>query len=414
MVTTLSDASRMDARVRDPGASAAVAPGRALLLEPQPFYTDRGTPIAVRDVLRALSELGWRVDVLTFPMGEDVQIPNVTLHRVGNPLGFRHVKVGFSPQKLLLDGLLAAQLRSRLRAVRYDVVHAVEETAIIYAGMAGRGGPPFVYDMASSLPEQLVAHPLFRWGPWPRSLAATERWLLNRAASVVCSAGLGDHVRAVAPDARFREWRFPAEIEPAPGPEVEALRRELGLDVAGRVILYIGNFASYQGTDLLLDAAPLVLRERPDAVLLCVGAAGADELKAAEARLPADVASRVRLVGRQARQRVPAFLGLADLLVSPRSFGANFPLKLFEYLAAGKAIVATDIRAHRCVLDESLALLVPATREGLAGGMLRLLRDPEQARGLADRALRYAAQELSWLSFKALVADIYATALAPR
>ena len=82
---------------------------RALLLEPQPFYTDRGTPIAVRQVLRALSELGWTVDVLTFPMGEPVDIPRVQLHRVGNPLGFSHVKVGFSPQKLLLDGLMAGK-----------------------------------------------------------------------------------------------------------------------------------------------------------------------------------------------------------------------------------------------------------------------------------------------------------------
>ena len=148
---------------------------RALLLEPQPFYTDRGTPIAVRQVLRALSELGWTVDVLTFPIGEPVDIPRVQLHRVGNPLRFSHVKVGFSPQKLLLDGLMAGDLASRLRRQRYDVIHAVEETGFLAAMLRGRDGPPIVYDMASSLPEQLAQKPVFRAAPLQRFFRGAER-----------------------------------------------------------------------------------------------------------------------------------------------------------------------------------------------------------------------------------------------
>jgi glycosyltransferase involved in cell wall biosynthesis len=412
MAAEMNGDLRVAARERPTASVSPAARRRALLLEPQPFYTDRGTPIAVRHVLRALSELGWTVDVLTFPMGEDVDIPNVRLHRVGNPFGFGHVKVGFSAQKLVLDGLLAAALRRRLRQVRYDVVHAVEESALIYAGMAGRHGPPLVYDMASSLPEQLAQHAVFR--PALPAVGGAERWLLQRAASVVCSAGLGDHVRAVAPAARLWEWRFPAEVDPPSPMEVEALRRELQLDHAAPTLLYVGNFASYQGIDLLLEAAGRVLRERADAVLLCVGAAGEAEIAAAAAKLPADAATRVRLLPRQPRERVGVFMGLADILVSPRSYGANFPLKVFEYLAAGKAVVATDIKAHRCVLDDRIACLVPATAEALAGGILGLLGEPERARGLARAAAAYAASELSWRRFKALVEDIYAAALASR
>ncbi|MFO1068930.1 MAG: glycosyltransferase family 4 protein [Geminicoccaceae bacterium] len=385
---------------------------RALLVEPQPFYTDRGTPIAVRYVLRALSEMGWSVDVLTFPIGQPVDLPNVRLHRVGNPLGFAHVAVGFSPQKLFLDGLLAMDLVRRLRRERYDVVHAVEEAAFLVAGLRPGRRPPMVYDMASSLPEQLAQKKALRGPALQRGFHGAERWLLHQAGCVVCSAGLAGHVRRAAPGVAFREWRFPAEEEHADPAEVARLRQELAIPAGSRVFLYLGNFAAYQGVDLLLAAAARVLAERPEAVFLCVGAASQAELDGAAARFPKALQDRVRLVGRQPRERVAAYLTLADILVSPRSYGANFPLKLFDYLATGKAIVATGIEAHTCVLDDRIARLVPPTPEGLADGIATLIARPDEAARHAAAALDFARRELSWDSFKALVADVYATAMA--
>ncbi|HMR30229.1 MAG TPA: glycosyltransferase [Geminicoccaceae bacterium] len=394
-----------------PDTSAAP---RALLLEPQPFYTDRGTPIAVRQVLRALSELGWSVDVLTFPIGEPVDIPNVRVERVGNPLGFRHVAVGFSPQKVLLDLLMAGDLVRRLRRERYDVVHAVEETGFLAALLRGRGGPPIVYDMASSIPEQLARKGLLGAPPLRRSLEAAERWLLRKAGCVICSAGLGEHARAAAPAATVREWRFPAELDPAPPEAVAALRRQLGIPEGAPVVVYGGNFASYQGVDLLVRAANEALAAMPGAHLVCVGAADDGELAAAAALVSPAVADRVHLLERQPRQRVPLYLGLAGILVSPRSYGDNFPLKLFDYLAMGRPIVATRIKAHTCVLDERIACLAEPDAAGLAAALTRLLRQPDECARLAAAAAGYADRHLSWDGFKALVAEIYGLARASR
>ncbi len=387
---------------------------RALLLEPQPFYTDRGTPIAVRQVLRALSELGWAVDVLTFPMGEPVYIPRVQVERVGNPLGFRHVKVGFSPQKLLLDLLMAGDLVRRLRRQRYDVIHAVEETGFLAALLRGKGGAPIVYDMASSLPEQLAQKPVFRSALLQGFFRSAERWLLARAGCVICSAGLADHARSAAPAARVREWRFPAELDEAAPAEVAALRQELGLPAEAPVVVYSGNFAAYQGIDLLVAAAGEALAQVPEAHLVCVGAATEAEVAAARAGLAAGAADRVHLLGRQPRERVPLYLGLADILVSPRSYGDNFPLKLFDYLAMGKAILATRIKAHTCVLDDRIARLAEPTREGLTAAMVELLRRPDERARLGSAAAAFAREQLSWESFKGLVAEVYALARTPR
>ena len=88
---------------------------RVLLMAPQPFYEDRGTPIALRHVLRALVELGHEVDVLTFPVGRSLELPGVRYFRAPNPLRFRSIPVGFSLRKVFLDLFLWWMLRDCLK-----------------------------------------------------------------------------------------------------------------------------------------------------------------------------------------------------------------------------------------------------------------------------------------------------------
>ncbi len=61
----------------DTRVAAESAPPRILLVAPQPFYEDRGTPIAVKHVLEALSEGGYKVDLLTYPVGKAIELPGL-------------------------------------------------------------------------------------------------------------------------------------------------------------------------------------------------------------------------------------------------------------------------------------------------------------------------------------------------
>lgn len=388
-------------------------PKRVLMVAPQPFFVDRGTPIAVRLVLQALSDLGVEVDLLAFPLGRDVEISGVRMLRSANPLRIREVKVGLSPQKLALDVTLAWQVWRQLRRKRYDVLHAVEEAAYFAALMLKRR-PPMIYDMASSLPEQLGLT-LGLGGRCAQGvLRQLERTVLDRAAFVICSAGLAPVVRKATAATAHREWRFPAEKHRPTTAETAALRSELGLPSDAPAILYTGNFADYQGVDLLVDALPSVLERVPEAVAVLVGAANTGELELIRQRLPEAAQARTRLLPRQPRERMAGFTTLASVLVSPRRHGHNFPLKLFDYLAASRPIVATDLPAHRCVLDDNLALLVPATAEGLADGIVRVMRDPALASRLTAAASTYAESELSWRSFVEQIASIYQMATTAR
>lgn len=386
---------------------------RVLVVAPEPFYEDRGTPIAVRNVLEALSQLQYGVDLLTYPVGQPVALPGLRVLRLPNPFGFRHVPVGLSPRKLLLDAMLMPALWLRLRRERYACVHAVEEAAFPAVVFGHRRRLPVIYDMQSSLPEQMVKFRVFR-GRWvQRLLRRCEAWLVRRADAVVSSAGLLSRVSEAAPGKRAQEWHFPSTDAPPPRGAGTALRARLGIPTDAPVVVYAGTFEPYQGLAMLLAAIPLVRERVPGVVFVLVGGdpASVDQMRAEAARLQLD--RSLLLTGRQPRQEMPAYLAMADLLVSPRVYGDNLPLKVFDYLAAGRPIVATDLPSHRALLDETRAILVEPSAGGLAEGISGLLRDPRRAAHLAIAARAYAGTHLGWDRFLVAVKALYDEVAGP-
>ena len=386
---------------------ARLAGRRILVVAPQPFYQDRGTPIALRQVLEALSQLGYGVDLLTLPRGEDISLPGLRIIRAGNPLGIRSVPVGFSLRKVALDASLTAALKTRLTRTTYTCLHAVEEAAFPAAVLGKRHGIPTLYDMQSSLPEQFLKHSIARLPPIPQGLAAAERWLLQRSDLVVASVGLADRVRRVAPGTPVREWRFPSAIVGDHAADAEGLRQRLGLPDEAPVVLYSGTFEAYQGLERLIAAAPRILQRVPTARFVFVGADKAGRMAVEVAAADLVHGGVLTVVDRQPRWMIPAYLALADVLVSPRAFGGNLPLKVFDYLAASRPIVATDIETHRTVLNDDRAVLVAPTPDGLAEGVVSVLCDGAKAAALAEAAREYAVEHLGWGRFLRSVAEIY-------
>ena len=380
---------------------------RILLVAPEPFYEDRGTPIAVRCVIEALSELRYQVDLLTYPVGQSIEVEGLRVLRSANPFQIRHVPVGLSLRKILLDGALVPALWLRLRRERYYCIHAVEEAAFPAVVLGRHYGVPVIYDMQSSLPEQMAKYRALRGRSVQALLRRCEAWLLHRADAVVSSAGLLQKVAETSPDTLAREWHFPsAPAAPSAGTD-SALRAELEIPAGAPVVVYAGTFEPYQGLSTLLAAVSRVVEAVPDAVFVLVGGEGepADEIRREAVRLK--LTDRIRLLGRKPRTEIPRYLAMADLLVSPRCYGDNLPLKVFDYLAAGRPIVATDLPAHRALLDESRAVLTEPTAAGLAGAITDLLRDRPRAAQLASSARAYAASNLGWKRFVATVNVVY-------
>jgi glycosyltransferase involved in cell wall biosynthesis len=390
----------------------SITPPRVLVLAPQPFYEDRGTPIAVRHLLEALCELEYHVDLLTYPVGASIDLPNLHIRRVGTTFRFKWVPIGFSMRKLVLDFALIPAFLSQLCKIKYTCVHAVEEAAFIATRAAHGRQIPLIYDMQSSIPEQLLKHSVFGKPILQRGLRYLERRLIRNADFIVCSAGLKSYVQALDPYAKVREWIFPSNaFWCSSDDETRAIRRGFGIKSHNAVVLYTGNAEAYQGLDKLLGTMPSVLTQVPHAIFVFVGVADGQYPLTAECE---ELKRKGVLIftKRQPRELMPKYMAIADVLVAPREPTGNVPLKVFDYLAAGKPIVATDCPSFRTVLDDERALLVPPHADRFAEAIVTLLHDKEKAAKMAAAAQAYARKRLGWHAFVGLVADIYQQAIA--
>ena len=383
--------------------------GRVLIVTPQPFYEDRGTPIAIRYVAQALSQLGAHVDILAFPIGRDVSIPNVHIARCANPLRFRSVPIGFSWRKIALDSSLWQSFTRLIRTANYDVVHAVEEAAYMASFICPHVGVPFIYDMASAIPTELARKSLFKLSGIRSLLSHVEARVIRAASRIVCSTGLADHVLGQDPDANVREWLYPAYFDRTDEHETLALRMDLGLSSDQRMILYSGNLAAYQGVGLLLEAFQRARLIRPELVLVCVGASAKEMPTGAESGKQLD--ENVMILPRQPREKMPTYLKLADYLVLPRFGADNAPLKLFDYMAAGKPIIATRGAAHEPLLNSSRAFMCDADARSIAAAILKARESPTRAASVAAAAQAYARQHFGWERFVEFVRVMYDDAL---
>ena len=377
---------------------------RILFLAPQPFFEVRGTPLAVLAMLRALTALGHRVDLLTYPRGEDVEVAGVR-HRRSLSLPVGRVPPGPSLAKMALDLPFMAQASWLMATGRYDVVHAVEEAAHLAAPLARLFRVPLVMDIDSSIPDQLRQSGFAARGPLPWTAARLEAHALRHAAAVitVCRS-LTEGVRARAPRARVFQIEDPPLVDgPLDTGTRGGLRRSLGLE-AGPVVLYSGNLEAYQGVELLVDAAAGV----KEAAFVFMGGdrPGVAALQARAAA--AGAGARCVFAGPRPPSELPAFLALADVLVSPRVRGENTPFKVYTYLASGKPLVATRLPTHTQVLDDSNAVLVEPTPSGLAGGIRAVLADPAAAAQRAARGRALVEREYSLERFTQKVRDAYA------
>lgn len=380
---------------------------RVLFIAPQPFFENRGTPIAVRNMVRAIGELGHTADLVTYHAGQDVLIPGVTIYRSGR-LPFKKIPIGFSLLKLLLDPLLHATVLKRLLSKRYDVIHGVEEGIFLALFAFPRRKAVVCYDVDSSLTEQLAARGKL-WRVIEPLLRLVESWAVRKSDCLVpvCPA-LTEHVLRLAPGKPvFQIEDTPIVRHEALSPEQELrLRQKLSLRNEKSVV-YIGNFEPYQGVDLILEAFAEVVARLPESALILVGGSESGVREKKRLARALGVERHVRFTGFVPPEEAGVYLSLADVLVSPRCRGTNFPMKVYSYLASGKPVVATDLPVHTQLLTREIALLCPPAPEGLADGIIHLLENPGRASQLGYAAKRFVEKEFSESEYRRKAAELY-------
>jgi glycosyltransferase involved in cell wall biosynthesis len=210
---------------------------------------------------------------------------------------------------------------------------------------------------------------------------------------------------AVLPDAYDPACYYAADRDQA--------RRALGMPLDATLVVYAGLTFAYRGLDMLLDAVAAARAQRPDLQLALVGGRPQElaELRAQAERL--GLTDLITFAGPQSQETVAHFLVAADILAVPDTITdvTASPLKLFEYMATGRAVVCPDIPALREITAGDGALHIPRRdMRALADALVQLADDAPLRQKLAERAVErvrphtYARRAARLLAVAAAVA----------
>lgn len=373
------------------------------MLAPEPIFESRGTPLSVYHRCKTLGEQGCQIEVVTYHIGDDFCLDNVRLRRIPSVPFVDEVPIGPSFTKVVLD-LFVFALAFRLLLNgrdRYEVLHAHEEAVAMGLVLSRLFGLKLVYDMHSSMPQQLSNFDFSDSRVLHFVLEHLERQAIRDSDMIIVICDyLMDSVQEIDTGANVHL------IENTPMAEIDGgdltpaeIRSELDLKDEN-VVLYTGTFEPYQGIDMVIKSIQYVEAECEDFVFLLVGGDPEQVETMQEWADELEVSDCVLFTGQRPVEEMPAFMSLGDVLLSPRVSGTNTPLKIYSYLKAGKPIVATRMPAHTQVLSADTALLTDPTPEEFGEGVAQLLSDRDLRNRLGEAGLELANEKYTVEQFE--------------
>lgn len=354
--------------------------------------------VHIRGIVHALRELGHRVEVMSFPGADPENETETTGGGKGGLARFvtRLPGVVFEGFELLYNLVTLARMT---RAWRRTVPSLVYERYSLFlfatVWLARRRGIPIVLEINDSALVDRV-RPL----GMKRLAKRIEGWCFRQATGLVfISTWFRDRAveaygeiapSVISPNAvdlpRFDPSRF----------DRDTLRRERGL--SGRTVCgHIGAFAHWHGMDAFVEAIANRLAEAPDLALVFVGDGktlpAVRELVAARG-----LADRVLLPGRVPHDEVASWIACMDYAVLPNSNHYGSPMKLFEFMGMGVAVVAPDYApVAEVIADGRTGWLFPhGDAAACVERVLALAAHAEERRRVGAAARDYIASERQW------------------
>ncbi len=380
---------------------------KTLVIAPHAFYIDRGTPIDLDILLRALSTLGYTVEACVYHEGRERSYPGLTIHRIQPPSFLQQIGPGFSAKKLLADVYLFMLAWRRFRKLRPDIVHAGEEAVFFARFLKLIYGTPYVYDMDSSIAQQLVEKK-----PWLRPLAwffdACESHSIKHALACapVCHA-LADLAK-VRGAKHIETLHDISQLADPDRPAVGMLHDKLKLPKGRPILMYVGNFERYQGVDLLLEGfAAARSTHNADIDLVLAGGSEPDITAYKQKAQALGITDRAHFLGRWPADKLDELLAEADILTAPRIMGINTPQKIFPYMHAGKAVLLTDLPTHTQIVSDAQVALAKPDPASFGQAIAQLAADPHKRAQLAAAGKAFVEHNHTFTAHQQRVERLY-------
>ncbi len=365
---------------------------------------DGAEGIHIEEIARALRGLGHDVEIWSLIGGQtNVQTARVsTLGRIKSMLPkalYELMEVGYGAPAAL-------QLLSRMKSFAPDFVYerySCANAAGIIAKTMHR--IPLILEVNSPL---VMERKQFEDGiVWSKLLDRVEREVFKRAdRCIVVSTPLSDYLQDMGTPAENIEV-MPNGADPErfdPSDTGADVREKYGLG-NNLVIGFSGVVRPWHGVELLINAVAKLNDAKPQVLIVGAGPA-VDSLMQLANRC--GIAERIHITGRIAHADMPKYLAACDITVSPRATFYASPMKIPEYMAAGRCVVAPKMPNIENLIDDGrTGLLFEAESEtSLREVLQRLVSDDELRASLANTARREVETRLNWRRNASRVVEI--------
>ena len=368
--------------------------------------------VHIRGIVNGLRELGHQVDVVG-PPGVDVSAPPKKANGAPPRPSWWSLIARRAPEHLFEGAemaynawawpILEAQLRRRDYQLLYERYALFSAAGVL---TAGRHGLPLILEVNDSA---MVS----RIRPLELKAAArrVERFVWSRASAIVTITSYFRDLILEAGVPGERVFVVPNAVDAqsfAALPDGKAVRARLGLE--GKVTVgYVGAINFWRRLDLLVAAFAAVADRHPAAQLVLIGD-GPDAPGVAEQARKLGIERRITLAGRVPHAEIPAHLAALDIAVIPHSNTYGSPMKLFEYMAAGKLVVAPWLPPIVSIvgLDDGGVLFPPLDQAGLTHALDGLLADPERRARMGERAREKVMADYVWQRHAQTILEIHA------
>ena len=406
------------------------------------FYEPYAAQLHIFHTMRGLQRTGHEVTLMALQSREILCTKDLQVFKSDKLLVNQYGKLGLSgtaffklfesgirrlqsilhlPYLALFDSYRMAEAGS-INLKGFDLIHERFNLLALGGAWASKKlGIPFVLEVNADLLEQRKFKGIPERGLRRLFAAWATRMCFNAAAKIICiSVGLKDHLRNTwnIEESKLTVLPIAADVEAfKPNYNSETVRESLGLTTEP-VVMWVGGFYPWHNLSLLLESFALILQKRPDARLVLVGD-GQTRSSVIDIVTKNGLRHAVIMPGAIAHSQVPEMLSIANVAVVPSApitaslGGTGTPLKLFEYMAAGKAIVATAHDQSTTVIQDGYnGLLVEAGDVNkFAEAMLTLLNDPMERDRLGQNARQQAIELYSWEQYTKRLEEIYLNVL---
>ena len=378
-----------------------------------PFPANRGSAASIREMSDTLSQMGHTVHIVTYPTGqEDIVVRHAKVHRTGPFRPETNAKVGPSPEKFLRDLALLRLLRRVIQRERIDIIHAHNyEGALIGVMAKWITGRPLLYNAVNLMSDELAGYGFIRPTWLAHAIAHGLDWFVPI---------FPDHITAVSPE--LKQWfvghgtaerkvdMVPAGIVPEmfDNADPEKFRRRHRIN--GRaIVMYTGVLNAFQRIDHMLRAFAVVSKQLPDALLMMVSPLVSESHQREHKKLADQlgISDAIMWIAPHSLDDLPNYLALASVTVISRPECPGHPVKLLNYMLAGKPIVCFEGAAKglRHLHD---AFIVPNHDcEAFGKGIITLLKDRALAAKLGANARTTVLANFDWRQICLKIECIY-------